>query len=143
VWTIPPCFRGFPRGLVYRSDGTSYFWDPYGGLRGGPKSPHRELDFSGLFMLKDGKLQVVDKNPEEDIPNGMNFSPDEKNLYGSAGLKMVRYEVRPDGTLANPHARATSRAGLHEMELRRRYLRSTRSRRTRNGTRESRQIQGG
>jgi gluconolactonase len=52
-------------------------------------------------MLKDGKLTVVDKNPEGSFPNGVAFSPDEKHLYGTAGDKVVRYDVHPDGALSN------------------------------------------
>src|SRR5262249_12071409 len=90
-----------PNDLVYRSDGTLYFSDVFGGLRGGQKSQYRELDFFGLYMLKDGKLTVVDKNPEGSFPNGVAFSPDEKYFYGTAGEKIVRYDVHADGTLAN------------------------------------------
>lgn len=90
-----------PNDLVYRSDGALYFSDVLGGLRGGPSSPHRELDFFGLYLFKDGKLQVVDRSPENGGSNGVAFSPDEKYLYACAGPKVVRYESRPDGSLAN------------------------------------------
>lgn len=90
-----------PNDLVYRSDGALYFSDVAAGLRGGAKSPLRELDFFGLYLLKDGKLQVVERNPENGGSNGVALSPDDKHLYASAGPKIVRYDVQPDGMLAN------------------------------------------
>ena len=90
-----------PNDLIYRSDGALYFSDVLGGLRGGANSPYKELDFFGLYLLKDGKLTLQDKDPEGGMPNGVALSPDEKYLYGAGGSKMVRYEVQPDGTLTN------------------------------------------
>ena len=50
---------------------------------------------------KDGKLSLEVK----DMPNtnGLAFSPDEKYLYvnGSRNFYVNRYDVRPDGSLAN------------------------------------------
>jgi gluconolactonase len=52
-------------------------------------------------MWKDGKLTLL----VNDMPmvNGLAFSPDEKYLYvnGSRDNYVNRYEVKPDGTLAN------------------------------------------
>src|SRR5262249_14466126 len=60
-----------------------------------------ELDFNGVYMLKNGMVTRV----ITDIPNtnGLAFSPDEKYLYanGSRDKFVKRYEVQPDGTLAN------------------------------------------
>jgi gluconolactonase len=88
-----------PNDLVYRSDGILYFTDFYGGLRGGATSPARELPYGGLFMLKNGTPQLLDKDPLGAGPNGLAFSPDEKYLYVGAGANIVKYEVRPDGSL--------------------------------------------
>lgn len=92
-----------PNDLVYRSDGILYFSDLYGGVRGGAASPYRELPYFGLFMLKNGALQLLDKDPLGGGPNGLAFSPDERYLYvgNAAGVKIIRYEVQLDGTLAN------------------------------------------
>src|SRR5262249_36173257 len=61
----------------------------------------KELDFNGVYMLKNGMVTRV----ITDIPNtnGLAFSPDEKYLYanGSRDKFVKRYEVQPDGTLAN------------------------------------------
>jgi gluconolactonase len=88
-----------PNDLALKSDGSIYFTDRGSGLRGGATSPQRELDFSGLMRWKDGKLDVLEKN---DGANGLAFSPDEKHLYVISAGKIYRYEVRPDGTIANP-----------------------------------------
>ncbi len=91
-----------PNDLVYKSDGALYFSDPSAGLRLGNDDPKKELPFTGLFMLKDGKLQVLNRDMR---PNGLAFSPDEKYIYlvdGTGGKKTLqRYEVKSDDTLAN------------------------------------------
>src|SRR5262249_48444913 len=90
-----------PNDLVYRSDGALYFTDHIDGLRGGDKSPSKELDLYGIYLIQNGTLQCVERKPEGGMPNGLAFSPDEKYLYASAGPKIVRYEVKPDGTFVN------------------------------------------
>ncbi|HLJ14033.1 MAG TPA: SMP-30/gluconolactonase/LRE family protein [Bryobacteraceae bacterium] len=91
-----------PNDLVYKSDGALYFSDPSAGFRNGNDDPKKELPFTGLFLLKDGKLQVLNRDMR---PNGLAFSPDEKYIYlvdGTGGKKaLTRYEVKPDDTLAN------------------------------------------
>jgi gluconolactonase len=90
-----------PNDLVYRSDGTLYFTDPPFGLPKAHDDPRKELPYSGVFMVKDGRLRVV--NRDLSGPNGLAFSPDEKFLYvGDWNEKkkvVMRYDVRPDGTL--------------------------------------------
>jgi gluconolactonase len=92
-----------PNDLVYRSDGTLYFTDPPFGLPQAFDDPRKELPFSGVFMLRDGKLTLLAK--ELSGPNGLAFSPDEKYLYvGNWDLAhkvLMRYEVNADGTLSN------------------------------------------
>ena len=98
-----------PNDLVYRSDGILYFSDLYGGVRGGASSPYRELPYFGLFMLNGGTVTLLDKDPLGGGPNGVAFSPDERYLYvgNAAGVTIIRYETRPDGTLANRRALIT------------------------------------
>ena len=48
-----------PNDLVYRSDGALYFTDPVFGLPGFERDPRRELDFTAVFCLKDGRLRPV------------------------------------------------------------------------------------
>ena len=92
-----------PNDLVYRSDGTLYFTDPPFGLPKAFDDPRKELPFSGVYMVKDGQVTLLTK--ELSGPNGIAFSPDERYLYvDNWDLKrkvLMRYEVNPDGTIAN------------------------------------------
>jgi gluconolactonase len=92
-----------PNDLVYRSDGTLYFTDPPFGLPKAFDDQRKELPFSGVYMVKDGRVTLLTK--ELSGPNGIAFSPDEKYLYvDDWDLKhkvLMRYEVNPDGTIAN------------------------------------------
>lgn len=92
-----------PNDLVYRSDGTLYFTDPPFGLPKFFADPRKELDFSGVYALHNGKLQLVSRDFTG--PNGIAFSPDEKYLYvgnwDEQKKVVMRYEVNNDGTLRN------------------------------------------
>jgi len=92
-----------PNDLVYRSDGALYFTDPPFGLPKFHADPRRELDVTGVFCLVQGELKLV--ATELSGPNGVAFSPDERYLYvtnwDEARKVVMRYESRPDGTLAN------------------------------------------
>ena len=111
-----------PNDLVYRSDGTLFFTDPPFGLPKFFNDPRKELPFSGVYSIYNGKLQLISKDFTG--PNGIALSPDEKYLYvgnwprslvdqslrpqdepvGEVGDKhkaIMRYEVLPDGTLKN------------------------------------------
>jgi gluconolactonase len=93
-----------PNDLVWKSDGSLYFTDPpYGLQTQGDNDPLKELPFNGVFRLASGKLQLLIRNLTR--PNGIAFSPDEKHLYIAVSdpVKKVwmRYDVKPDGTLAN------------------------------------------
>ena len=90
---------------VVRSDGAVYFTDSVNGLRGGASGPLRELPFNGVYRIKDGSITLLDSDRDRpgEFPNGIAFSPDEKYPYVTAGFgKTLRYEVRPDGMIANP-----------------------------------------
>ncbi|HVU94427.1 MAG TPA: SMP-30/gluconolactonase/LRE family protein [Puia sp.] len=94
-----------PNDLVLRSDGTLYFTDPPYGLPHFFQDPRKELDFSGVYMVRNGKTQLVAKDLGG--PNGIAFSPDEKWLYVTNWdirdihhTKTIwRYAVNDDGTL--------------------------------------------
>jgi gluconolactonase len=90
-----------PNDVVVKSDGANYFTDTFGAFRLREKDPRKELDFNSVFMWKDGKLTLVEKNMP--MTNGLAFSPDKKYLYvnGSRDNYVNRFEVFPDGTLAN------------------------------------------
>ncbi len=68
-----------PNDLVYRSDGTLFFTDPPFGLPGVFDDPDKELDFSGVFRVRDGEVELL--TDELSGPNGLAFSPDERWLY--------------------------------------------------------------
>jgi gluconolactonase len=91
-----------PNDLVYKSDGALYFTDPPFGLPKFFDDPRKELPFSGVFRIADGKLQLVSKDLKG--PNGLAFSLDEKYFYLSDWDEqkkvVMRYEVKADGTLA-------------------------------------------
>jgi gluconolactonase len=91
-----------PNDLVYRSDGTLYFTDPPFGLPEGFDDPDKELDFSGVFRVRDGEVALL--TDELSGPNGIAFSPDERYLYvGNWDLErkvVMRYEVDAAGDLS-------------------------------------------
>ena len=87
--------------LIVKKNGTIYFTDGFGGLRGAISSPRKGLDYSALFMWKNGKTSLVVKDIQN--TNGLALSPDEKILYANGSRdKFVRaYDVQPDDTLTN------------------------------------------
>ena len=87
--------------LVFKRNGSLYFTDPPSGLRRRNDDPKKELPFNGVYLLRDGKLQLLAKDLAN--PNGIALSPDEKILYvnSSADRKIYRFDVRPDDTVAN------------------------------------------
>jgi gluconolactonase len=97
-----------PNDVVVKSNGSVYFTDSVSGLRGAGASPQRELPFSGFYLVKDGKVTLLDeklRDPEvakTAFPNGIALSPDEKHLYVTNGRKIMRYEIRPDDTVGSP-----------------------------------------
>ncbi len=95
-------FNG-PNDLVSKADGAVYFTDTDWALRGGPKSPQKELDFDGVFLVKDGQVtKLLDQKSLGGVPNGIALSPDEKYLYLNSGFnKMKRYPIQPDDTLGD------------------------------------------
>jgi gluconolactonase len=92
---------GGTNDLIVKKDGAIYFTDGYGGLRQRENDPKKELDFAGIFMVRSGKVSLIIKDIQR--PNGLAFSPDEKYLYANGGRDkfIKRYEVQPDGTVAN------------------------------------------
>lgn len=92
-----------PNDVVVRKDGAIYFTDPPYGLTGEDKSPKKELDFNGVYLLKDGKLTLQYR--ELTRPNGLALSPDEKILYvanSDPNRKVwMRFDARANGSLAN------------------------------------------
>lgn len=92
-----------PNDLAYRSDGALYFTDPPFGLPKFFADLRKELPYSGVYSLREGKLRLLGTDLKG--PNGIAFSPDEKHLYVSnwdeGRVVVMRYEARPDGALAD------------------------------------------
>ncbi len=92
-----------PNDLVYRSDGALYFTDPPFGLPRVYDDPAKELPYSGVFLVKDGKVKLVSTDLKG--PNGLAFSPDEKTLYvdnwDERKKIIMRYDVAGDGSLSH------------------------------------------
>lgn len=95
-----------PNDVVVRSDGSIYFTDLFGGLRGDRSRAVRELPY-GLYRLANGRLQQLAEEPSfvpggdgSGVgPNGLAFSPDEQLLYLGAGRYVFRYQLGRDGAL--------------------------------------------
>jgi sugar lactone lactonase YvrE len=90
-----------PNDIVVKSDGAIYFTDPPYGLPLQDKDPGKELEWSGIYRVRNGQVELL--NRELSRPNGLAFSPDERYLYVANSEPnrriWMRYDVRPDGTL--------------------------------------------
>jgi gluconolactonase len=91
---------GGPNDLVIKSNGSIYFTDTYSGLRGRDTNPNKELSFSGVYLLKGGKVQLLLKDR---TPNGIALNPSQTHLYvnDSPTHTIWRYEIKPDDTLGS------------------------------------------
>jgi len=90
-----------PNDIVVKSDGSVYFTDPPYGLPKMDQDPQKELPFNGVYRIAGKKLELLTRDMS--APNGLAFTPDEKYLYVDDSVKknILRYEVLPNGTLAN------------------------------------------
>src|SRR5271157_1578842 len=68
-----------PNDGVFKSNGDLYFTDPPYGLIGLNADPAKELDFNGVYRLSAGGGKVTLLTREMTFPNGIAFSPDEKD----------------------------------------------------------------
>jgi len=104
-----------PNDLVYRSDGTLFFTDPFFGLPKFGDDPRRESPVTGVYALREGRVTLV--TAELTGPNGIAFSPDEKFLYvgnwDDHRKVVMRYTLNSDGRAAKSEVFAdlTSEAG--------------------------------
>lgn len=97
-----------PNDIVVKSDDSIYFTDGMAGcLAKREEDPERELPFHGVYLIRNGALQLLDEDPGDFPPNGLAFSPDEKILYVNNGgpnpnqRQIFAYDVLPDGTVNN------------------------------------------
>jgi len=89
-----------PNDITVLKDDTIYIATNQFGFRNAVV-PEGYLDH-GVWMLKDGRLSLaLSVEDLGSVPNGITVSPDEKYMYLSAMFKLVRYQIMPDGTLAN------------------------------------------
>ena len=90
-----------PNDGVFHSNGTLYFTDPPYGLKKREKDKARELDFFGVYRVKDGKVELMTK--EMTRPNGIALSLDEKTLILAQSDREAAiwkiFHVNKDGTL--------------------------------------------
>ena len=108
-----------PNDAVYRSDGTLYFTDPSYGLEGVNNSPHKELDFNGVYRVTPEGELVLEATSFTN-PNGIGLSPDEQTLYVAQSDMSApiwkAFDVEEDGSLSNERlffdASELSAAGL-------------------------------
>ncbi|HEX6992837.1 MAG TPA: SMP-30/gluconolactonase/LRE family protein [Gammaproteobacteria bacterium] len=88
-----------PNDIAIRRDDGIYLTDNDFGLRDAGNSPDKEMP-NGIWLIEDGRTRLVlDAQTLGGIPNGIALSPDERHLYLTAGQRIMRYEVEPDGSL--------------------------------------------
>jgi gluconolactonase len=92
-----------PNDVAVKSDGAIYFTDGNSGLRGGATGPAREMPLNGFYLIKDGKITLLDTNQDfpGTFPNGITLSETERHLYVTFGRKIIRYDVQPGDTVSN------------------------------------------
>lgn len=106
-----------PNDLVFSPDGHLYFTDPPYGLMGKDMKPvEKELNHSGIYMVKADYIQMALElgnatayvrllDGSLPLPNGLAFSPDFSKLYVSSSEKptsaLYAYDVKDDGSIAN------------------------------------------
>ena len=93
-----------PNDVVMRSDGAIYFSDPPYGLPLKEKDGTKETKSNGVYLLtKEGSVKLLIDSLQ--YPNGLAFTPDEKQLYvavsDSVHPHILTYDVKKDGTLSN------------------------------------------
>jgi gluconolactonase len=92
-----------PNDLVFKSDGSLYFTDPPYGLAKQDADPQKDLPFNAVFRLTHGKLTTVITDLTR--PNGIAFSPDEKQLFISNSDEKHKvwmvYDVDKNGSVTN------------------------------------------
>jgi gluconolactonase len=92
-----------PNDAVAKSDGTIFFTDPPWGLAKGIEDPAKELDFQGVYRLKNGSLELLDDQLA--MPNGIALSPKEDLLYvansNNGKAQYHRYQLNESGDVVN------------------------------------------
>ena len=95
-----------PNDIVVKSDGAIYFTDSEGGLVNvahGGQDVQRYLDVQGVYRLSPDQSELILATGEVYYPNGLAFSPDERQMYvndSRKGLIHV-FDVDDSGELRN------------------------------------------
>ena len=90
-----------PIEIAVKSNGSIYVTDGTAGLRNRTTDPTRQIDFEGVFLVKDATVVALD-NVREALPSGITLTPDERRLIVGSNRKIIAYDIRPDDTIANP-----------------------------------------
>jgi gluconolactonase len=89
-----------PNDLEIKSDGTIWFTDPPYGL--GDRT--KEMDYNGVFCFDPKANKLTSVAEDFNMPNGIAFSPDEKQLYvgdSAEGNRQIRvFALDPDVTIS-------------------------------------------
>ncbi|MGA9380896.1 MAG: SMP-30/gluconolactonase/LRE family protein [Phormidium sp.] len=88
-----------PNDIIVKSDGAIYFTDPPYGI----KPEQQEQPIQGVYRISPDRNQITLVADDFDKPNGLAFSPDEKQLYiDDSERRHIRvFDVQENGTLAN------------------------------------------
>lgn len=102
-----------PNDVVVKSDGTIYFTDPPYGI----KLEQQEQPIQGVYKLSANGEEITLVADDFEKPNGLAFSPDEKQLYidDSERRHLRVFDVQADGMLTNGrifHDMKTDKPGL-------------------------------
>jgi gluconolactonase len=93
-----------PNDATFMSNGDLYFTDPPYGLTGLNDSPLKELEFNGVYLLRqEGTLLLL--TDQISFPNGIALTPDEKHLYVAVSDRsnpvLMIFDLREDGLIEN------------------------------------------
>ncbi|VXD24259.1 SMP-30/gluconolactonase/LRE family protein [Planktothrix paucivesiculata] len=88
-----------PNDVIVKSNGAIYFTDPPYGI----KPEQQEQPIQGVYLITPDHNQIILLADDFYKPNGLAFSPDEKQLYiDDSQCRHIRvFDVEIDGTLAN------------------------------------------
>lgn len=91
-----------PNDLSISSKDWIYLTDNDFGLRGAGRSPDKQME-NAVWLIREGAepKRVITREALGGIPNGVALSEDERFLYLTAGLKLLRFPVAADGSLGN------------------------------------------
>ncbi|PBC98251.1 gluconolactonase [Streptomyces sp. Ag82_O1-15] len=106
-----------PNDAVVRSDGSVWFSDPDFGILSDYEGHRAESEIGAchVYRLDPGTGEVRLAADGFDGPNGVVFSPDERQLYvsDSRAARIRVFDVRDDGTLTDGRTFAEAKNGVH------------------------------